>query len=719
MTAKRKPKKVYIIVTVIALLLTSGYVFYRVKKHDFLDNKLQKIVKDKTHQLYNINYDSISVDEVGGDLYIKNIYIKGDTLLQQQMINNNDTNATSAIFDIYVPMLKVVNFKTAKALLSKQMECKEVIISNPLVQIYLFPGVGKQTDTKKKQQELYKQILGNFKLIKVDSVSIVNSEVIASDFFTKEIKFHTLKTSINLSGVAIDSTYNQDRTRTLFCKEIGVGSEKVILGDKKNTAEILNATFDTRSKIVAFSSLSYDAFKNNGFFKTQFQGISLQGIEWLGPVENSDLLIDKVVVNKGELETLLDDEKENKGKQKKDSKILTGWIRNFSLNSLQVKAVTYISKTTDPKKKPFVVRNNSFSIKNVVIDRASAFNGKLINQAKEIELHNDAISLRSADNMYEYKIAGIKLNTKTKSIVIRSVRIIPQLNEAAFARKAQYQTDRYDINIRNLKCSNVDAEKLVKGEIDIGTITTSGNTINVFRDLSFPLDSASRLGQQMTYPHQLIHKLGIPLKIARITFTNTDIEYKEKNPLSQSSGKVRFSNTYLTISNITTHKAKEGERMAVAFKSRFLDEIPITGGFTFSLKEWEKGTFTAEAIVNDPIQGTMLNQLTEPMGLIRVEKGEINSIRFNMKADTNTANGTLTMPYKDLRVSLLKKKGDEYNKKGMVSLLANLALKNKNKEGEDMRTAKVVFTRNKYKTFFNFIWMTIFKGIRDIGVIKI
>lgn len=223
----------------------------------------------------------------------------------------------------------------------------------------------------------------------------------------------------------------------------------------------------------------------------------------------------------------------------------------------------------------------------------------------------------------------------------------------------------------------------------------------------------------MTYPHQLIHKLGIPLKIARITFTNTDIEYKEKNPLSQSSGKVRFSNTYLTISNITTHKAKEGERMAVAFKSRFLDEIPITGGFTFSLKEWEKGTFTAEAIVNDPIQGTMLNQLTEPMGLIRVEKGEINSIRFNMKADTNTANGTLTMPYKDLRVSLLKKKGDEYNKKGMVSLLANLALKNKNKEGEDMRTAKVVFTRNKYKTFFNFIWMTIFKGIRDIGVIKI
>ncbi|MCW3112552.1 MAG: hypothetical protein JWR18_948 [Segetibacter sp.] len=719
MTFKKRPKKVYVIVTVIALLLTSAYVFYRVKKHAFLDHKLQQIVKDKTHQLYNITYDSISVNEVGGDLYIKNIYIKGDTLLQQQMINNNDTNATSAIFDIYVPMLKVVNFKTAKALLSKQMECKEVIILNPLVHIYLFPGQGKQTDAKKKQEELYKQILGNFKLIKVDSVSIQNGEVIASDFFTKEIKFRTLQTSVNLTGVAIDSTYNQDRTRTLFCKQIGVTSEKIILGDKKNTSEISNATFNTQSKILAFASLSHDAFKNNGFFKTEFQGISLQGIEWLGPVENSDLIIDKVVINKGELETLLDDEKENKGKQKKDSKILTGWIRNFSLNSLQVKSVTYISKTSDPKKKPFIVRNNSFSIRNIMIDRASAFNGKLINQAKEIELHNDAISLRSSDNMYEYKVAGIKLNTKTKSIAITSIRMIPQLNESAFARKAHYQTDRYDITIRNLKCNNVNAEKLVKGEIDIETINTSGNTINVFRDLSFPLDSVSRQGQQLTYPHQLIHKLGIPIKIGRFTFTNTDIEYKEKNPLSANSGKVRFSNTYLTINNITTHKAREGERMTVTFKSSFLDKIPVTGGFTFSLKEWEKGTFTAEAIVNDRIEGTMLNQLTEPMGLIKVEKGEINSVHFNMKADTNTANGTLTMPYQDLKISLLKKKGDQYSKKGIFSLLANLALKNKNKEGENMRTAKVVLTRNKYRTFFNFIWMTIFKGIRDIGVIKI
>lgn len=718
MLLKSRGKRFYIIISIIALLLISGYVFYKVKKHNFLDHQLKSIVKDKTHQIYNINYDSISVDEAGGDLYIKNIYIKGDTARQLQMMNNKDTNAASVIFDIYIPELKVVDFKTARALLAKQMECRQIIISNPQVRIYLFPGLGKEVD-KKKQEELYKQILGNLKLIKADSVSVLNSEVVAADFFSKEVKFHTFNTTVNLSQVAIDSSYNQDRTRTLFCKEIAINADKIIVGDKKNTAEILQATFDTRSKIVAFSSISYDAFKNNGFFKSKLEGISLEGIEWLGPVENSDLIIDKAVINKGELETLADENKRNKSKQKKEQKILTGWIRKFQLNTLLVKSVNYISKTTEVKKKPFIVRNNAFSITHISIDRTAAFNGKLINQAKEIELNNDAISIKSSDNLYEYKGSGIKLNTRSKTIVIKSLQVIPQLNEDAFAKKAHYQTDRYDISIRNFKCNNVDAEKLIKGELDIETIAATGNSIKVFRDLSYPVDSISKQGQQMTYPHQLIHKFGSPIKINKFILTDTYIEYKEKNATSKSSGRVRFSNTSLTLNNISTHKPKQGEKMTATFKTTFINQIPLTGGFTFSLDEWQKGIFTAEASIASMVDATMLNELTEPMSLIKVEKGQINSLRFSMKADANTSNGTLVMPYVNLKISVLKKEGGELNKKGISSILANILVKNNNKEGTNMRTAKVILTRNKYRSFFNFIWMTIFKGIKDVSVLKI
>jgi hypothetical protein len=719
MIFKKRGRNFYLIISIAALTLIGGYVFYKIKKHHFLDHQLQNIVREKTHQLYTINYDSISVDEVGGDLYIKNIYIKGDTARQLQLINSNDTNAASVIFDIYVPMLKVVDFSTARALLSKQMECKQIVILNPQVNLYIYPRKDNPTDNKKKQEALYKQILGNFKLIKADSVSVINSEVIASDFFTKEIKFRTFNTTINLSKLAIDSTYNQDTTRTLFCKEIGIKSDKIVFGDKRNTAEASYATFDTRSKIVAFSSISYDAFKNNGFFKTTLEGISLKGIEWLGPVENSDLIIDKVVIDKGELETLTDKNKENKSSQKKAGKILTGWIKHFSLNNLQINSVNYVGRTTEEKNKPFKLKNNTFSIKNINIDKTSEFNGKIINQAKEIDFYNDEISIKSADKLYEYKVSGIRLNTRAKTILIKSLRVIPQLDEAKFAKKAQYQTDRFNIIIKDVRGNNLDAEKLVKGELDIETINTVGSSVKVFRDLSYPVDSISKNGQQMTYPHQIIQKLGIPIRINSFAFIDTYIEYKEKSPISQNSGRVRFSNTNVTIKNISNHKAREGEKIVVNFKTTFLDTIPLTGRFTFFIDQWEKGVFTAEASVADKLNATTLNQLTEPMGMIKVEKGTINSLKFYMKADTNTSIGTLVMPYEDLKVTLLKKKGDEYAKKGVFSILANLAVKNSNKEGRDMRTAKVVITRNKYRSFFNFIWLTVFKGIKDIAVIKI
>jgi hypothetical protein len=718
MGIQKRGKKTYFII-IVALLFIAGYVFYRIKKHNFLDHQLKEMVEDKTHRLYQVKYDSIYLDEVGGDLYIKNIHIKGDTVRQLQMINAGDTNAATVILDMYVPMLKVVDFKTARALLSKQLECKQIVISDPQVRVYLFPGQSKQKDLTQKQKELYKQILGNFKLIKADSVSVLNTEVIASDFFTKEVKFHTFNTTVNLSQVAIDSIYNQDTSRTLFCKEIAVSSDKIVLGDKKNTAEITGATFDTRSKLVAFSSFGYDAFKNNGFFKSNFHGISLEGIEWLGPVENSELNIDKAIIAKGEIETLLEGGEENKSQPKKEPRILTGWIKNFSLKSLRVKSVDYVSRTKEAKKKPFTVKNNSFLVKNINIDRKAAFNGKLVNHAKEIELHNEVISVISGDKLYEYKVSGIKLNTRTKNITIKSVQVIPQLNEAAFVKKAHYQTDRFNIFIKDIRCTGVDPQKLVKGEFDIANISTSGNSIKVFRDLSYPIDSISKQGQQMTYPHQIIQKLGLLIKIRKFTLANTYVEYKEKNPLSKNSGRVRFSNTYLTFNNISTLKAKDGEKMTVNFKSNFLDTIPVTGGFTFSLDEWQKGVFTAGASVSKAIDATMLNQLTVPMGLIKVEKGVIYSVKFQMKADTNTSHGTLVIPYQDLKISLLKKQGDEYTKKGIFSILINLAVKNNNEEGSNMRTGNVVITRNKYRSFFNFIWMTIFRGIRDVSILKL
>jgi hypothetical protein len=707
----KKGRKNAVFIILITLLALTTYVLYKSIKKNFLDHRLKQLVKQKTHQLYTIDYDSISVDEAGGDLYIRNIWVRGDTAQQMKMLQKRDTNAVSVLFDIHIPVLKIVDFKTARALLSKQLECKEIIVSAPTIQIYIYPGQNKQKDSRKQGEELYKQILGRFKLIKADSISVIKSQVVATNYFTKELKFKTDNTTINLIEPAIDSTYNQDTSRTLFCRKISIRSDKIWLGNRNNTAEILDATFDTDSKLVAFSSLGYDASKADGSFKSIIKGVKLTGIEWVGPVENSTLRIDKMVVGKGEIEASLQGGKET---EKRDPHILTGWIEKFSINNINVNSFHFINFGEKGKGEQISVKENVVSIKNLNLTRASKFDETLVGQAEEIAVKNEAITIETSDRFYKYRISGISLSTKNKKLGIRSVMIIPKMNEPTFSSRAKYQKDRFDVQLRNITCTGINIQKLVKGEIETKNIRMNGSSIKVFRDLSYPIDTISKNGHQTSYPHQIIHYLGLKMKVNRLISTDTYIEYKEKNASSKESGKVTFSHSDLITDNISTAKASVREKMTLSFKSRFLNRIPIEGRFTFLLDNWHKGRFTVEASIPDRVDATVLNQILEPMALLKVEKGIINSLYFTMKADTNSSFGKVIMPYHDLKISLLKKKGDEYDKKGITSVLANIVVRNKNEVGTEMRTANVTVKKNKYRSFFNFIWTTLLKGLKDV-----
>jgi hypothetical protein len=713
MLFRKYRKPLYVVLLLIALLIVAGYFLYRYKKHDFLKNDLHQLVQNKTDSLYNISYDSIAVDEVAGNLFIKNLHVVGDTVKQLEMIRKGDPNAAKAILDIYIPLLKVAQFKTAKALLAKQLQCSYVVINSPKVTVYFFPGQQTEQDEEKQKQQLYKQILGSLKFVQADSISITNAQVEAADYYTKESKFSTSNTTINLNDVKIDSTYNEDTSRTLFCKQIDIKSNKVTLGDKKKGAEITNASFNTRSKLVHLASFEYDAFKNNGFFKGKLENIFLEGIEWKGPVEKSHLVIRNAVLQKGDVEALTGNSENKKGAQ--NGRILTGWIKSFRLDRLNVKSFSVTSRSTDEKKKPIVIKNNSLLLTNVKIDTVAQLNESLVNRIGEVEFRNDNLSIISKDKMYEYKISGFKLNTKSRKVWMNQFAVIPLLNEKEFAKKSKKLTNRFDVKINNIEASGVDVSKLLKGQLYAGLVTSKNNIVKDYIDLSYPPSGESNVGK---YPQQLLYKLKVPVKINKFTATHSYIEYKERHPESDSVGKVFFKDVDATANNITNLPPKRGEKTTVVFNSSFLGALPFNGSFIFYLDEWEKGTVKAQAAINKNFDGTILNQLSEPMSLIKINSGFFDYIKTELMVDNYTAKGTLTMAYRDFKISLLKKKNEGTNKKDVRSFLANAIIKNKNTSGPDMKVGNIDVKREARRSFFNFIWHSIFIGGQQVFRLK-
>jgi len=128
-----------------------------------------------------------------------------------------------------------------------------------------------------------------------------------------------------------------------------------------------------------------------------------------------------------------------------------------------------------------------------------------------------------------------------------------------------------------------------------------------------------------------------------------------------------------------------------------------------------KGRFTIKGTIG-PIDAPSLNPLTRPMGLAKMEKGQVDRLHFDLKGTDSAAEGSLTMLYQDVRISLLKKdrKEEKLNKKALPTLAANLFMRHSNLEkGGSPRMVEVHFDRILNKSFFNLIWKSIFSGIKQ------
>jgi hypothetical protein len=106
---------------------------------------------------------------------------------------------------------------------------------------------------------------------------------------------------------------------------------------------------------------------------------------------------------------------------------------------------------------------------------------------------------------------------------------------------------------------------------------------------------------------------------------------------------------------------------------------------------------------------------------VQIKRGSVEKLAFNIKANDQTAKGSVKFAYNDLSVALLRrdKEEDKLVKQGLMSLLANAMVINSSNPGKDgvLVIAPVNYQRPETASFFSFIWRTLFVGIKySVGV---
>jgi hypothetical protein len=410
-------------------------------------------------------------------------------------------------------------------------------------------------------------------------------------------------------------------------------------------------------------------------------------------------------------------------REEKDTLTLYEQI-NKALNSVNIGAInvtnaTVISHRPGKKAVPTKYAGLNVALRQLLIDSATQFDKNRFLFAKEADITMDKYSYRTADSLYFFNSGRISISATRNTLTAMNVELVPRHTRARFQRVNTVRKDRLHITVPKLVLSGIDwwmlanTESLLASRADI-----YGGSLSDYIDKSMP---AKKL-RLNNYPHQALMKVDLPLSVGKVLIHNADIRYDEFNPASGQTGTVLFTNTSGSIQNLTNIPARisKNRRMTLDATAMFMKSIPVNMNLQFDLAKVTTGNFEANVRAG-AMNKEILNQLSEPLGLFNLQRGNVKKVTARLKGDNKKASAHILLQYDDLYIVPLKKDEDKngaLNKQKTIAFIANLLkIKSSNPtEGNDPRQFEYVVDRKAYPGFFTHLWKTILFGvIKTIG----
>lgn len=671
-----------------------------------------KLLKDS---LYTFSYDYFQYNDSTGNAEIRNLNVTPDTTLISQM---PEKVRPSMVVSLKIGYIKLKGVKIITKNGHKQIIGDSILIRHPEIQAYAVKPLAKNMKIETEALTVYKELLKKIHLFQVTYVQIDTVNLVSTDLFSGKQNFYLVNGNAVLNDVLIENRRKMDSTKIFFCRSANFSVDSLV-GYKKNRKEFVleKINFSGADKKIIVGKIRLNNMIKPGAdapLLLEASSLRVSGLNTNKAINEKSLEIDSIRCQ----EVKVYDPSGGAENPPAISKIklvpdvvdtLTGFRNVYSLHlgSLVLEKVLFISR--DPKK--LDVGKISVVVNEVEARHLTDLEKNPLKHSKEVNILVDFIKINPDKQPYVYDFENLNFNSLQKNLVIGSASILPKLSESDFANLYPFQHDRFEVRARAVNLQGMEMADLFENKIIANRFIVQDVGLHIFRDLTKPLQEGSRVGN---YPSQLLLALDIPVSVRQAALPSCNIEYSERKPLRQT-GTIRFLKTSLLVNNITNihEEIKVNPFLSVDYKSLVLGTIPINGQFIFDLRD-TSGRFEASGHI-ESFEGAQLNEASLPMAFVRIRSGHFHKIDFDFKGDNYKAGGKFLMLYDNLKFDVLKKRNnaDFQKKRGLLSLLANVMTRNSNPLQGDLRNLEVEHRRNIQKSFFNLVWKTLLKGMKN------
>jgi hypothetical protein len=401
--------------------------------------------------------------------------------------------------------------------------------------------------------------------------------------------------------------------------------------------------------------------------------------------------------------------------------IISKNLKEFSIKSIRFKDVSfkYINKNRI-NTTPFSIDDLNITLTDLLVDSTSAEDPSRFYLLKDIVINLNNYVYRTPDKMYDIKLDKLDFRATTGKLRVNSFALVPLYDEMTFGKVAGYARERFSINMSDIMLNGIDLPLYIsKQELWAKEMAISNGFISVFNQNGLrQKPQENKIGK---FPHQLLQLLNASILVQKIQLKDVNVNYAVYNSESNQKGQISFEHTSGIIKNATNlEKIKAiNPIMEVNLNTYLFGQGKLDVNFKFNLTA-KDGAFSYNGVLHN-FNARVLNQITKPLGLVRINRGNIDKLKFNFEANDLGAKGTVGFSYYDLSVALMKNdpEKDHLVTRGFLSFLANALIIKSENPGADGKLVpvEVNYSRPANTSFFNMIWKSLFTGIKySIGI---
>jgi hypothetical protein len=225
--------KKLIFLLVLVLLIAAGLIYYKKWRSDFLNKKVPELVFLESDSLYRITYDAVDIDEVDGEIMIKNLQLIPDSTYKKP----TDSTLPRNLLRVTVPEVYITGVQTDAAVIDKEVIASKIKLTSPVVTMYNNKRGAKNNDTENDTaattDKIYKILLRGLQKIKVDTILITDADYHICHWPNGDTIFSGSKINARLYHINISDSTSTDKSRVLFAENASLEVSDIVIRNKR------------------------------------------------------------------------------------------------------------------------------------------------------------------------------------------------------------------------------------------------------------------------------------------------------------------------------------------------------------------------------------------------------------------------------------------------------------------------------------------------------